>query len=36
MISPVKIINPNTGNVIEIPAYKVSDAIKAGAQLANE
>jgi hypothetical protein len=36
MVAPVKIINPNTGNVIEIPAYKVSDAINAGAQLANE
>lgn len=36
MISPVKIINPNNGNVIEIPAYQLSDAIKAGAKLADE
>lgn len=36
MTSMVKVINPKTGNVIEIPAYKVSDAIKSGAKLANE
>lgn len=36
LTQPVEIINPNTGNVIEIPAYKLSDALKAGAKLANE
>jgi len=36
MVSPVSIVNPNTGNIIQIPAYKVSEAIKAGAKLANE
>lgn len=36
MTAPVRVINPNTGRVIEIPAYKVSDAIKSGATLANE
>jgi len=36
MTAPVKVINPNTGNIIEIPAYKLSDAINAGARLANE
>lgn len=36
MLAPVRVINPNTGNVIEIPAYQVSDAIKAGATLVNE
>ena len=36
MIKPVKIVNPNTGRVIEVPAYKVSEAISAGAKLANE
>jgi len=36
MISPVKIINPNNGKVIEIPAYKLSDALSSGAKLANE
>ncbi len=36
MTKPVKVINPNTGNPIEIPAYKVSDALNAGASLANE
>jgi len=35
MIAPVKIINPKNGKEIEIPAYKVSDAIKAGARLSN-
>lgn len=35
MVVPVKIINPKNGKEIEIPAYKVSDAIKAGAKLAN-
>lgn len=36
MTKPVKIINPKTGNPIEIPAYKVGDAINAGATLADE
>lgn len=36
MIKPVKIINPNTGNIIEIPAYELSGAIQAGASLADE
>jgi len=36
MTRQVKVINPKTGNTIEIPAYKVSEAIKAGASLANE
>jgi hypothetical protein len=36
MVMPVKIINPGNGKEIEIPAYKVSDAIKAGGRLANE
>lgn len=36
MVMPVKIINPSNGRTIEIPAYKVSDAIKAGGKLANE
>jgi hypothetical protein len=36
MIAPVKIVNPNNGKTIDIPAYKLSDAIKAGAKLSNE
>lgn len=36
MTMPVKVVNPKTGNTIEIPAYKVGDAINAGASLANE
>lgn len=36
MVQPVKVINPQNGREIEIPAYKVSDAIKAGGKLANE
>lgn len=36
MIQPVEIINPNTGKKIEIPAYKLSEAILGGARLANE
>lgn len=36
MQKPVKVINPRTGNTIEIPAHKVSDAINSGARLANE
>ncbi len=35
-MQPVQVINPFTGNTISIPAYEVSDAIKAGARLANE
>lgn len=36
MTQPVKIVNPNNGKVIEIPAYKLSDALRSGAKLANE
>lgn len=36
MTSPVKIINPTNGRVIEIPAYKLSDALSSGAKLAPE
>jgi hypothetical protein len=36
MTAPVKIVNPNNGKVIEIPAYKLSDALRSGAKLANE
>jgi len=36
MMQPVKVINPHNGNLIEIPAYQVSDAIKSGATLYNE
>lgn len=36
MTQPINVINPKTGNVIEIPAYKLSNAINAGARLANE
>jgi hypothetical protein len=36
MTQPINVINPNTGNTIQIPAYKLSDALKAGAKLANE
>ncbi len=34
MTQPVKIVNPNNGKIIEIPAYKLSDAILGGAKLA--
>jgi len=36
MTQPVKIINPKNGNIIEIPAYKLSDALKSGAKLAQQ
>lgn len=36
MIKPVKIINPNNGKTIDIPAYKLQDALDNGAKLANE
>lgn len=36
MTTPITIINPNTGKPIQIPAYKLSDALQAGATLANE
>jgi len=36
MVKPIKVVNPKTGNLIDIPAYKVGDAIKAGAYLPNE
>lgn len=36
MLKPIKIINPSNGREIEIPAYKLSDALGAGARLANE
>ena len=35
MTAPVKIINPTNGREIEIPAYKLSDALRSGAKLAN-
>lgn len=34
MTKDISIVNPNTGRIIQIPAYKLSDAIKAGAKLA--
>lgn len=34
MVAPVKMINPRNGRVMEVPAYKVSDAINAGGKLA--
>jgi len=36
MMTPVKIRNPSTGNVVEIPSYEASDYIKAGGELVNE
>lgn len=36
MTTPVKIINPTNGREIEIPAYKLSDALKSGAKLASQ
>lgn len=36
MTAPVKIINPTNGRTIEIPAYKLSDALRSGAKLATE
>ncbi len=36
MVSPVRVVSPKTGNIIEIPAYKVGDAINSGAKLADE
>jgi hypothetical protein len=36
MVTPVKIINPDTGNVIEIPTYKLSAALDKGARLVQE
>jgi len=36
MIKPVKIINPNNGKTIDIPAYQLEQAMKKGAKLANE
>jgi hypothetical protein len=36
MVQSVKIVNPNNGKLMEIPAYKLSEAIKSGAKLANE
>lgn len=36
MNKPVKIRNPNTGNIVPIPAYKASDYIKAGGVLVDE
>lgn len=35
MTAPVKIINPRNGNEIDIPAYKLSEAMEAGAILAD-
>lgn len=36
LTKPVKIRNPNTGNIVEIPAYKTSDYLNAGGELINE
>ena len=36
MMTPVKIVNPANGKVIEIPAYKVGDAMKNGGVLYQE
>ena len=36
MTKPIKIRNPNTGNIVEIPAYEASDYINAGGELVNE
>ena len=36
MMTPVKIRNPATGNVVEIPGYEASDYINAGGELVNE
>jgi hypothetical protein len=36
MTKPVKIMNPNTGNIIEIPAYEASAFIEDGGMLVNE
>lgn len=36
MTKSVRVVNPNTGNIIEIPAYQVGDAIASGASLADE
>jgi hypothetical protein len=40
MVKPVKIIRPSTGNTpekqIEIPAYKLAEALQAGARLSND
>ena len=33
MTVPIKVISPVTGKTIEIPAFKVSDALKSGAKL---
>jgi len=35
-LTPVEVINPNTGKKKTIPAYKVPDALKAGGRLSNE
>jgi hypothetical protein len=34
MIKPIKIIRPDSGKTIEIPAYQLSEAIELGAKLA--
>ncbi len=34
LTTPVRIINPDNGREIEIPAYKLSDALEAGAKMA--
>jgi len=36
MTMPIKIKNPHTGNVIEVPAYKVGDFIEDGGVIVNE
>lgn len=35
-ITPVKVKSPVTGRTIEIPAYKLEDALKGGAKIVNE
>jgi len=36
MTKPVEMVSPKSGRTISVPAYRVGDAIKAGAKLANE
>lgn len=36
MIKPVKIISPITGNMMEIPAYELSDALESGARVVSD
>jgi hypothetical protein len=36
MTKPVEVINPTTGRKVQIPTYKLSQALEAGAKLPNE